>query len=122
MALEVLEVGFGQAGPPDDAGVVDHDVDAPELLDRGVDEGLGALDRGHVAAVGDGRTAGGDDLGGDGGRRSDVLTDAAHRAAEVVDHDARAPVGEQQRMGAADAAPRAGDDRDAPVEAVLVHS
>ena len=49
------------------------------------------------------------------------VADAVHRAAEVVDDDARAPVGEQQRVGPADAAPRAGDDRDAPVEAVLVH-
>ena len=70
--------------------------------------------------VGDRDAAGGDDLGGDGRRRFGVGADALHRAAEVVDDDAGAPLGEQERMGSADAASRARDDRDAPLEAVLV--
>ena len=69
--------------------------------------------------VGDRGAAGVDDLGGDGGRRPGVGALAPHRAAEVVDDDARAPRREQPRVGAPDAPPRAGDDRDAPVEAVL---
>ena len=56
-----------------------------------------AARRRHVAAVGDGRAAGGDDLGGDGGGRPGVRALALHRAAEVVDDDARAPVGQQAR-------------------------
>ncbi len=118
---EVVGVGFRKARPSDDAGVVDQDVEASELLDRRVDERLCAGRRGHVAAVGDRDAAGGDDLGGDGGRRFGVRADALHRAAEVVDDDAGAPVGEQERMGPADPASRARDDRDAPLEAVLVH-
>ena len=55
---------------------------------------------------------------GDGRRRAGVGAVALHRAAEVVDHDARAPLGEQPRVGPADPASRAGDDRDAPLEAV----
>ncbi len=53
------------------------------------------------------------------GGRLGVGADALHRATEVVDHDAGAAVGEQLGVGAADAASGAGDDRDAPVEAVL---
>ena len=56
------------------------------------------------------------------GRRLGVGALALHRAAEVVDDDARAARREQARVGAADAAPRAGDDRDAPVEAVLAQT
>ena len=75
----------------------------------------------HVAGVGDRGSARGDDLGRDGGRRLGVGADAFHRAAEVVDDDAGAPLGEQERMGPADAASRARDDRDPPLEAVSVH-
>ena len=66
--------------------------------------------------------AGGDDLGDDRGGGSGVGAVAVHRAAEVVDDDAGAPLGEQARVGPAEAAPGAGDDRDPSVEAVLVHS
>ena len=98
--LEVVHVGVGEAGPSDDAGVVDQDVEAPELLDGRIDERLRARGGGHVAVVGDGRPAGGDDLRR---RRVDatcgVRSDALHRPAQVVDHDAGAPVGEQQCVG-----------------------
>ena len=79
-------------------------------------------DRGHVVGVGDGGTARGDDLAGDGRGRFGVCSDAVHRPAEVVDDDPGAPFGEQQRIGAADAAPRAGDDRDAPLETELAQA
>ena len=45
-----------------------------------------------------------------------------HGPAEVVDDDAGAPAGQQERVGATDAASRAGDDRDASLEAVHVHA
>jgi len=35
---EVLLVGIREARPADDAGVVDQDVDAPEVPDRRIDE------------------------------------------------------------------------------------
>ncbi len=72
--------------------------------------------------VGDGLATGGDDLGGDGGGRFGVSAVAAHGPAEVVDDDASTPLGEQQRIGAADAASRAGDDGDAPLEAELAQA
>ena len=50
-------------------------------------------------------------------RRCDVGARATHVAAEVVHDDRRALVREQERVGATDAAPRAGDDRDLAVEA-----
>ena len=37
---EVLGVGLGKPGPSDDAGVVDQDVEASELLDGRIDERL----------------------------------------------------------------------------------
>jgi hypothetical protein len=41
--------------------------------------------------------------------------------AVAYDDDARAPLGQQERMSSADAASRARDDRDAPLEPVFVH-
>ena len=93
----------------------------PELLDRRIDERLCAGRRGHVAVVGDRDSAGGDDLGGDGGRGFGVRSHSLHRATEIVDDDPRAPGGEQACIGSPDSASRAGDDGDAPLEAVLVH-
>jgi hypothetical protein len=119
--LEVVEVGLREPGPADDAGVVHHDVDAPEPLGRRVDQGLRPGGRGHVASVAHGGAAGGHDLGGHGGRRPGVLPDAVHRAAQVVHDDARAPLGEEQRVSPADAAPGARHHGDPPVEAVVRH-
>ena len=122
VSLEVVGVDLGHAGPSDDARIVDKDVDAPELLDRGGDERLRSLGRSDVAGVGDGGAAGGGDLGYDRGRGLGVGAVSLHRAAEVVDDDARAAFGEQPRVGAADPASRAGDDGDASVETVLVQA
>ena len=94
----------------------------PNCVDRGVDERLRARRRGDVVGVGDRDAARGDDLGRDGRRRSGVRADALHRAAEVVDDDPRAPLGEQERVGPADPASRARDDRDAPFEAERAHA
>ena len=78
VSREVVRVGLRKAGPSDDAGIVDHDVEAPELLDRRIDERLCAGSVGHVAVVGDRSSASGDDLGGDGGRRCGVHSNAQH--------------------------------------------
>ncbi len=72
--------------------------------------------------VGRGVATGGDDLGGDGGGRFGISAVAAHAPADVVDDDARAPLGEQECIGTADASSRAGDDRDAPLEAELAQA
>ena len=121
MGLEVVVGDIGEAGPAHDAGVVDEDVDASELLDRTVDErrAPSAVEcrscprapcllrcRSHRRPR----------------RRARHPCRARHRAAQVVDDDARATFREQVRIGATDAAPRARDDRDAPLEAELVHA
>ena len=119
---QVVLVDVGHARPAHDAGVVHQDVDAAELLDRGVDERLRALRRGHVAGVGDRRR-----------RRRRRSRRRPRRAgpASAPSRPSSAPrsltttlapaLGEQARVGPTDAAPGAGDDRDAPVEAVLAH-
>ena len=116
---QIVGVGFRKACPFDDAGVVDQGVDASEPLDRRIDERLGAGSRGHVTGVGDRSSAGSDDLSGDAGSRFGIRANALRRPAQVVDDDARAPLGEEQGMGSADAAPRSRDDSDAPVEVKL---
>ena len=93
-----------------DAGVVDHDVQVAEPLDCGVDQPLGALPGRDVVAVGDGLTAHAGDLRHDLLGRAEVATRPVDVAAEVVDDDLRALPGQAQRVLAADAAPRAGDD------------
>ncbi len=119
---EVVCVCLREPGPPDDAGVVDHDVEVPELLERRTDErrcaGLGC----HVAGVGEGNPARGHDLGGHAGGRPGVRSGAVHRPAEVVDDDASPPLRQQQRIGAADATAGAGDDGSAPFEAELAQA
>jgi hypothetical protein len=90
-----------------DAGVVDQDVDAAELLDDPGDRGV---DRGGVADVG----ADADVLLVPGrgelrGRRR------GSRLVEVEDRDRRALLGEPGRAPEADALRRARDDRDPSV-------
>ena len=77
---------------------------------------LGAGPARAVVVVRDALAAGGGDLVDDllRGGLVGALTGAG--TAEVVDHDLRALAREQQRLGAADAATCAGDDRDLAVE------
>jgi len=100
-----------------DAGVVDHDVELAEGVERALDDALGGLEVGHAVAVGDRLAAHLLDLRdhllrGRGGRRPR----AVEVRAEVVHHDLRAVFREEQRLLAADASARAGDDRDLAVE------
>jgi hypothetical protein len=81
------------------AGVVDDDVDLPELVDRLLDELVGDVLVREVAGEGDGLAL---DLAGC------LLGDVA---VEVVDQDLGALLGEQLGGRPADAASRAGDDR-----------
>ena len=103
----------GEHAVAQDAGVVDEDVEAAEGVDGGLHEALGAVPVADVVGVGDGLAAHGlhlvDHLLG----RAGVVALAVHRAAEVVDHDLGAVVGEEERVLAADPPPGARDDRDA---------
>jgi hypothetical protein len=73
-----------------DAGVVDEDVEAAELVDRLPDHRLRLAEVGDVRAVRDGLTALRLDLGDDLLRRRRVRALARERRAEVVDDDLRA--------------------------------
>ncbi len=102
---------------PRDARVVEDDVEPTEARERGVDQPAGAVPIGDVARVGDRLPAGfgdrGDDLVSRVGR---CRAFSRHLAAEIVDDDRGTLGRERERMGAADAATRASDDRDLPVE------
>jgi len=99
-----------------DAGVVDQDVEVAERLHGHVDHALGALPVGDVVVVRDRLAAHGLDLVHDLLCRRGVVARAVVGAAEVVHHDLCALRGEEQRVLAADAAPCAGDDRDASLQ------
>ena len=96
-----------------DAGVVDEDVEAPEGVDRRVDEVLGALPVGDVVGVGDRLAARCLDLGDDVVRRALIGASALVRAAAVVDHDLGALGSEEQGMFAPEPTSGSGDDRHA---------
>jgi hypothetical protein len=86
-----------------DAGIVDEDVDPPELAARALDH------RGEVGTLGD---VGG---GGDGASSHlPYLGGGAFRAGAIQlgDDDVRAQLCQLERGGASDAAARAGDDGD----------
>ena len=106
---------------PQDAGVVDHDVDGAERVDRGLHDGLAALGRGHAVGVGHRLAAEVVDLLGGLVGRALLAAVAADRAAEVVDDDPGAAPGELEGVLAAEAAARAGDDRDLAVVADVCH-
>ncbi len=88
----------------------------PKRVDRLLHHRGGLLEVRDVRTVGDRLAAQSldlrDDLVGDLRRR----TLARPRRAEVVDHDLGALASELEGVGAADAASRAGDDRDATFE------
>jgi hypothetical protein len=115
--VPVVGAHLGVGDVAQDARVVDHDVDAPEGVERALHD-LGAVFDGVV--VGDGLAAGGanvfDHLVGRGAR----ATAARVRAAEVVDDHLRAAAREQQRVRATQAVAGPRDDRDLPIEAELV--
>ena len=120
---EIVGVDVGHARPADDAGVVDQDVDAPELLDRARRRAPARRRRSATSLVSAIATPPAATI-------SAATVDAGPASAPTPCIEpprslttTRAPrVGEQAGVGAADPAARAGDDRDAPVEAVLAHA
>ena len=104
-----------------DAGVVDDDVDLAEGVDGRLHDRRAALGRGDAVVVGDGLAAGRLDLVDDllGGRLG--AAGAVGGAAEVVDDDERAPLGEVEGVRPAEAAAGARDDRHLAVEPEISH-
>ena len=115
--VPLLLGGVDEHPVADEAGVVDQDVEPAEGVDRLLHHRRGLREVGHVGAVGDrpatGRLDRGDDLVG---RRLARALAGRQRDAVVVDHDRRAVRRELERVRAADAATRAGDDRDATLQ------
>ena len=105
----------GEHAVAQDAGVVDERVEPAERVDRALDHAARAGEVGDVLAVGDGFAAHRLDLLDDFHRGAERPAVAVHVAAEVVDDDLGALGGVGQRVLAADAPSRSGDDDDAAV-------
>src|SRR5690606_36017006 len=119
--LEVRRLELGEGLVAQDAGVVDDDVDAAEVVDRGLDDRPAALGRGDRVVVGRGLTAGLADLlhGLVGHARARAR--AVGLPAEIVHDHLAAARGELQGVGLAEAAAGAGDDGHLAVEADVAH-
>ena len=87
-----------QCARPQDAGVVDQDVDAAEMVQCQLHHGLGVGPAAHVAGIGNGMAPGRDDFPRHGGGCSRVRSLAVHRATIIVDHHPGAKPGQGQRV------------------------
>ena len=108
--------GLGKGLVEQDAGIVDEDVGAAEMLDGVVEHRLAARHGRDVGAVGDRAAAFRLDRIDDLLRHRDIGAGAVARAAEVVDHHSRALAREQLGVGLTEPAARAGDQRHLAVE------
>src|SRR5262249_22017932 len=93
-----------------DAGIVDHAVDAAEGVDRRLDDALGPLRIGDAVAVGDGVAPGAAHLARPLIGNAAIGPFSVGGAAEIIDDDARTLGGGQQGDLPAYAAARSGDD------------
>ena len=95
----------------EDAGVVDEDVDPAEVVDRLPTSCAAPTKSATFAPFASARPPFAS-ISATTCCAGEVVALAGQRAAEVVDDDVRARLGEGQRVRPADAAPGAGDDRD----------
>ena len=117
--MHLVPGGFGRLGKglvEQDAGIVDQNVGAAEILDGVVEHRLAAGHGRDVGAVGDRAAAFRLDRIDHLLRHRVVAAGAVTRAAEVVDHHRRALAREQFGIGLAEPAARAGDQRHLAVE------
>ena len=108
--------GLGKGLVEQDAGIVDEDVGAAEMLDGVVEHRLAAGHGRNIGAVGDRAAALRLDRVDHLLRHRDIGAAAVARSAEIVDHDRRALAREQFGVGLAEPAARAGDQRHLAVE------
>ena len=119
--INQIPVVFGhlvEAFVPQDAGIVDDDVDAAEIVHRGLDD-LVAIGNGIV--VGNGFATGSNDFVHHqiSGSFAGAFTKSA--ATQVVDHDLGTAAGEFQCMALAQSVAGAGDDNHAIIKADVSH-
>ena len=101
---------------PQDAGVVDHRIDAAKHIERGLHHAIGAGVVRHAVAVGAGLAAQRLDLFDHALRRAGVTALTGQRRPQVIDHYFGALGGALQRDVAADAAAGTGDQHHLAIE------
>ena len=109
--IEVLLAHVQDGLVAQDAGIVHHDVELAELVQRAPHHPVRALARGDAVVVRDRIAAHAFDLGHHLVGHLGPLTASVPIAAEIVHHHPRALAREEQRVLAADASARSGDDR-----------
>jgi hypothetical protein len=107
---------FGKGLVAQDAGIVDENIGAPEMLDSVVEDGLSAFEGGDVSAIGDRAATFGLDRPHHLLRHRQVGAGAVAGPAEVIDDDRGPFAREQFRVGLAQPAARARDQRHLAVE------
>ena len=103
------------------AGVVDENVDAAVVVQRGLDDLASALGCRHGLGARDGLTARSSDLSHDLFGRTGIGAFPSQAAAEIIDDDSCPPRREKQGIGAAEPSACARDDGYAIVESELWH-
>ncbi len=119
--FEVFVTELCQTAASYDPGVVHDDVDSAPGVDGALNDGLTAFRRGHRVGVGDGFAPGRTNFLHDFFGGAGIGAIAAHADTGVVDHDSGAARGEQQGVGAAQAATGPGDDRYSVIESEFCH-
>src|ERR1700736_1661618 len=114
--VEVLLAHVEDHAVAQDSGVVDHDVELAEVVQRALDDALGGLEIADALEVGARFAAEAADFFDPFLRRRARLAGPVEVAAEIVDHDLGSLPGQQQRFFAADTASGARDDRDFPIK------
>ncbi len=110
-AVPVFLAHLVEHGVAQDAGRIDHRMQAAEAVHGLLDHALHGLQRGDAFGVGDRLAAGGADFLGHGfGRTGRTFVAAREAAAEVVDQDLGAVGRRDQGAVAADAVAAAGNE------------
>ena len=116
---DLVPGGFGRLGEglvEQDAGIVDQNVGAAEMLDGIVEHRLAARHGRNIGAIGNRAAARRLDRIDNLLRHRGVAAAAVTGTAEIVDHDSRALAREQPGIGLAEPAARPGDQRHLAVE------
>jgi hypothetical protein len=107
--VEILRSGVVDHAVTQDAGVVDQDVQATELLDRLRYQGTGPVEVRDIVVVGHRPSARGDDLVDHLLRRALVIAATVPIRPQVVHDHGRTGTGQRQRLTTTDTTPGPGD-------------